>query len=256
MKESVIKILKSWEMPLERYGKLDEWKLDKKLSVLGSYLIEHDDDQKVLNVVRNVRDAIICTPFNTGLILTNIKHVLKLVEDNPQPCLFVKNIKYGQRKRFKHETLRIFEEKLRFKNDMPIRNFDIEVESARDSRLVRRIIEKRMCQAYHKMNKHEEKESNNSRYWKHRATAFQLYNIGQVEHLQNVSRGKSTHWKRDFDPFTGEIVFKKKMAYSTKIEALDAIKIWENVNHPEDKGKMHAYECKICHKWHIGHGAL
>lgn len=85
-----------------------------------------------------------------------------------------------------------------------------------------------------------------------RATAFQLYNIGQVEHVKNVSRGISTHWKRMFDPITGEIVFKKKMSYNTYEEALNAINIWYT-NRPEDKGNLQAYVCTICGKWHIGH---
>ena len=52
-----------------------------------------------------------------------------------------------------------------------------------------------------------------------RATSFQLHNLGQVENVYGVSRTTSTHWKRSYDPITGEVVFKKKMAYSTLEEA-------------------------------------
>lgn len=160
----------------------------------------------------------------------------------------------GQEVRFKSVTARIFKERLRFKNGMLLRNFDIETESLKDSRKVRRIVEKRMCQAYHKLYKktRAKNTSNNNRYWEQRATSFQLHNIGQIENVINVSRGKSTHWKKMFDIQTGKIVFKKKMPYNTKKEALGAIQEWKS-NHPSDKKEMHAYNCGICHKWHIGH---
>ena len=137
---------------------------------------------------------------------------------------------------------------------MYLRNFDVETESSRDSKKVRRIVEKRMCQAYHRAHKkcHSEGFSNRDRYWKQRATAFQLYNIGQVENVTNVSRGVSTHWKVMFDPQTGQKVYKKKMAYSTEQEALDAVKKWK-LKHPSDLKEMHAYKCDFCNKWHIGH---
>ena len=73
-----------------------------------------------------------------------------------------------------------------------------------------------------------------------------------MEHVKNVSRGLSTHYKKEYDPLTGEIVFKKKMTYQTREEALEAIKTW-NITHPEDSGNMQAYQCSKCHKWHIGH---
>lgn len=85
-----------------------------------------------------------------------------------------------------------------------------------------------------------------------RATSFQLYNIGQVEHVRNVSRGKSTHWKRVFDLETGNVVLKKKMAYPTREAAMEAIAKW-HIDHPDDPREVHAYKCACCGKWHIGH---
>ena len=35
-------------------------------------------------------------------------------------------------------------------------------------------------------------------------------------------------------------------------EALEAIELWK-INNPEDRKQMHAYQCSVCHKWHIGH---
>ena len=165
-------------------------------------------------------------------------------------------VKEGQGFRFKGQTQRLFEEKLHFKGEMFLRNFDVETESARDSRIVRRIVEKRMCQAYHRMNKGmcDGALSNKDRYWKRRAISFQLYNIGQVDDIHSTSRGESTHWKKMYDPQTGKVVFKKKMSYSNEGAALEAIKLWK-IEHAEDNKEMAAYQCSHCHKWHIGHYA-
>lgn len=261
MEKETKKVLKSWETSLERYGKLDGWKFNENLSVLGDYLRSKLDSNSVRSLVRQIRDKAICPSFDADSLLSLIKKALDAdgPKVEPQVCMMTKSNRHriqkkGQDVRFRSETSHIFGEKLRFKGGMLLRNFDIETESARDSRMVRRIVEKRMCQAYHRMTRKNctEERSNSDRYWEHRATAFQLYNIGQVENVKNVSRGDSTHWKRMYDIQTGRVVFKKKMAYSTEQEALAAIAQWK-IDHPFDAREMHAYKCALCHKWHIGH---
>lgn len=258
MEKSVKNILKAWESSIERFGKIDSWRINESFSMIGHYLRSNNDSREINRLMHQIRDMAITSSLNETL-LNKIKKVLSLIEPEKTipVCYVVKQNgrikKEGQESRFKGETKRIFEEKLRFKEGMLLRNFDIETECKSDSRKVRRIIEKRMCQAYHRRNKRSSDENTNrERYWMKRATAYQLYNIGQVENIKYVSRGYSTHWKRMFDPQTGEIVFKKKMAYSTKEDALEAIVKWEK-EHPNDIQKMHAYQCAICKKWHIGH---
>lgn len=104
------------------------------------------------------------------------------------------------------------------------------------------------------MHKKDEgyKTSNREKYWMDRATAFQLYNIGQKEKARNIRRGESTHWKRKKDPITQEIVLKKKMGYRNEETALKAIAQWK-INHPNDSREISAYKCNYCNKWHIGH---
>ena len=108
-----------------------------------------------------------------------------------------------------------------------------------------------MCQSYYKKYSRTT-NSNKDRYWEQRATSYQLYNIGQIENIEYLSREDSTHWKRDYDNNTGKVVFKKKMIYNNEQEALEAIEERKKL-YPFDTKEMHAYECKYCHKWHIGH---
>ena len=60
---------------------------------------------------------------------------------------------FGQQERYEHVTKAIFNEKLKGKDGMWLRNVDITTEEPWLARKVRRIIEKRMCQTYHKQHK-------------------------------------------------------------------------------------------------------
>lgn len=256
MNTHVENALRGWETSLERYGHIDSWSLNEKVNRIGEYIKSSEDTLTIRRLVSRVRDMVISASYESAVVIRMIKNVLqKVKKELVEKYEDVYKILPGQRVRFKGQTYKLFDEKLRFKEGKLLRNFDIEIETAKDSKKVRRIVEKRMSQAYYKMNCKREsgnRKDRNHRYWMKRATAFQLYNIGQVEHVKNVSRGISTHWKRMFDPITGEIVFKKKMSYNTYEEALNAINIWYR-NRPEDKGSLQAYVCTICGKWHIGH---
>lgn len=261
MNTTVKSILNGWKNSIEKYNKLDTWKFEEQLSSLGKYLFNNNDSKDIVRLVRYIRDSAICPNPNMRDLLAMIEKVLDMANTSKKSiCLFTKKVNgrvklNGQGERFKGETKRLFDERLRFKDNMLLRNFDIETENPKDSRKVRRIVEKRMCQAYHRRNKrmeYDDSQRRNEHYWMSRATSFQLYNIGQMENVGSVSRGYSTHWKKEYDEQTGQVVFKKKMAYSSEEEANQAVMEWKR-NHPEDKREVTAYKCAICKKWHIGH---
>lgn len=160
---------------------------------------------------------------------------------------------FGQQERYCHVTKSIFNERLKCKDGVWLRNVDITVEPPKLARKVRRIIEKRMCQTYHKQHKgtfHE--HSNRSRHNMKRAVSYELYIIGQIENVDNRSRGDSTHWKRLYDPITGQIVFRKKMGYQTIEEAKSsAIRLVED--YPMCNKGVSVYMCPHCNQYHIGH---
>lgn len=261
MNTMIKNILASMESSLVRYGKIDNWNYSENLATLGRYLHTNDCPMEEYYLIKYIRDSIIGVNFNVKSVLKAIKKLMEqeAAKEKGLTSMLVKMIGNrvilnGQDVRFKKETEKIFKEKLKFKKGMLLRNFDIETEAPHDSKKVRRIVEKRMCQAYHRMHKKDEgyKTSNREKYWMDRATAFQLYNIGQKEKAKNIRRGDSTHWKRKRDPFTHEMVLKKKMGYRNEEAALKAITQWK-INHPHDSREMTAYKCNYCNKWHIGH---
>lgn len=253
------KVLKSWKTSLERYGKLDGWNFSQNLSILSVYLRSKQDSNSVRCLVRQIRDRALSQTVDVEVMMSLIQKVfaydeLKAEQQANLQVTEQRVQKNGQDVRFRNETERIFSEKLRFKGGMLLRNFDVETESPYDSRKVRRIVEKRMSQAYYRTRRkvRSMNPSNKDRYWEHRAIAFQLYNIGQIENVKDNSREVSSHWKEMFDQYTKDVVLKKKMAYRTEKEAMDAICQWRK-DHPSDMIEMVAYKCSSCDKWHIGH---
>ena len=261
MEIEIKNILTSWESSLVRYGKIDCWNYSENLTTLGRYLRSNESTLEEHYLIKYIRDSIIGVNFNVKSVLKAIQKLMNLeaVKEKELTSMLVKMdgnriVLNGQDVRFKKETEKIFKEKLKFKKGMLLRNFDIETEAPHDSKKVRRIVEKRMCQAYHRMHKKDEgyKTSNREKYWMDRATAFQLYNIGQKEKARNTRRGESTHWKWKKDPITHELVLKKKMGYKNEEAAQKAIAQWQ-INHPYDSREITAYKCNYCNKWHIGH---
>ena len=160
---------------------------------------------------------------------------------------------FGQQERYEYATKAIFNEKLRCKDDTWLRNVDITTEESWLVKKVRRIIEKRMCQTYHKQHKEVfHCHGNRSRHNMKRAVSYELHIMGQVENVKSVSRGNSTHWKRKYDPNTGKVVFKKKVGYRTIEEAkISAIKLANDK--PWSQKAVNVYKCSHCHMYHIGH---
>ena len=100
-----------------------------------------------------------------------------------------------------------------------VKKENITILEPRESRMIRRIVEKRMCQEYHKQHKEGfHSNGNKSRHQMKRAVSYQLYNIGQMEG-EDIHRDSSTHWKWKYDRNLKEWVLKKKVAYKTIEEA-------------------------------------
>lgn len=174
MNTTVKSILNGWKNSIEKYNKLDTWKIGEQLSILGRYLRNNDDSKDIVRQVRFIRDCVISPNLNVNQLLYMINKVVAMAEASMKSvCLSLKKINgriklQGQGERFKGETMRLFDERIRFKGNMLLRNFDIETETPRDSRKVRRIVEKRMCQAYHRRNKridYDDSQRRHEHYW-------------------------------------------------------------------------------------------
>lgn len=159
----------------------------------------------------------------------------------------------GQQERYSSVTKSIFNERLKCLSDTWLRNIDITTAVPKVVRKVRRIIEKRMCQTYHKQHKCVfHRCGNKSRHNMKRAVSYELFVMGQVENVEHLSRGDSTHWKRRYDPNTGKVVFKKKHGYETVEEArLKAIRLAKD--YPLCSKAVGVYKCAVCNMYHIGH---
>ncbi|MBO7580696.1 MAG: hypothetical protein J6T38_04145 [Bacteroidaceae bacterium] len=160
---------------------------------------------------------------------------------------------FGQQERYLAVTKSIFHERLKGMGNTWLRNIDITMAVPKLVRKVRRIIEKRMCQTYHKQHKCVFHDcGNRSRHHMKRAVSYELFIMGQVENVHQQSRGDSTHWKRSYDPYTGRVVFKKKHGYDT-VEEAKAMAVQLVKDNPWCEKAVGVYKCAYCHKYHIGH---
>lgn len=143
-------------------------------------------------------------------------------------------------------------EKLEFLDNAYLRNVDISLESQSTARQVRRIVEKRVCQTYYKQHKVAQKSNDNShRSRMRRAVSFQISTLGYLENVPGFRRDKSSHWRKGYDAKLRKVVYRPKQGYDTFEEAQLAA-IASGIRHPKE-GKMQAYLCEHCGKYHIGH---
>ena len=254
MEQTVNTTLKRWEVSLANFGKVDQWNINEDYSILGAF-ISSGKPTAARNAVRDCRDYSIRGEYDVAILLSKVQNANRIL-NKPNDSRINKEMKkinsVGQSKRFVSTTKKLYNEKLRFKDGEYLKDIDISIEDASTSRKVRRIVEKRMCQAYHRQHKNLESESGRDRHYMKRATSFQLHNLGQIECSTGFSRSNSTHWKKVYDPISGEFVFKKKMEYSSFEEANMAAQEFMR-RHPEDRRPVSAYKCAFCGKWHIGH---
>lgn len=254
MEQTIQTTLKRWESSLANFGKVDQWSIADDYATLASF-ISSPSSKAARRAVRECRDYSMTESFQADRLLSMVQNANNILSKSVDgkvnlDCKRIESV--GQAKRFKSTTKKIYTEKLKCLDGKYLKDVDITMEGGATSRKVRRIVEKRMCQAYHRQHKNCSHDGCRDRHYMKRATSFQLHNLGQIECETGVCRTDSTHWKRTYDPITGEVVFKKKMEYSTYKEAAEAARQF-SIRHPEDKRPISAYKCAYCGKWHIGH---
>lgn len=254
MEQTIQNTLRKWETSLTNFGKIDQWNINEDYRILYDFIAE-GKSKAARSAVRECRDYSLSGSCDTAVLLSKVRNanrILNKPNDNRINREMKKFYSAGQAKRYESTTKKLYGEKLRFKDGKYLKDIDISMEDGATSRKVRRIVEKRMCQAYHRQHKNSSRNDAQDRHYMKRATSFQLHNLGQIECEEGVCRSQYTHWKKTYDPISGEVVFKKKLEYSTYEEAMEAAHQYM-IRHPKETVPMSAYKCAFCGKWHIGH---
>lgn len=254
MKNEIQKILKKWERDLRRNGFIDATRFSQISSEIDSYIRSNKNTQ-VARLLKSCRDSTLSASPNKGKILKNLRYALFLLqkEINEKKRELGINVDLGQRQRYEAISKRLYSEKLRFKANKSLREADVTLMEGRDSRKVRRIVEKKMCQEYHRQHKRfsSYRGTGKGRHEMNRAVSYQIFNLGQLDGHAN-QRGNGTHWKKIVDYSSGKYVMKKKVEYAALEEAQLNIEL-HKLAHPKDKRPMRAYYCEHCGHYHIGH---
>ena len=235
MKNEIKQILRKWEGNLRRNGSMDVTRFSQVSNEIDNY-IRANKNSKVARLLASCRDSTLSPSPDNDKILNNVRHALFLIqkEINDEKREMGFDVDLGQRQRYEAISKKLYSEKLKFRGNKSLREADITLMEGRDSRKVRRIVEKRMCQEYHKQHK------NRSSY-------------RQSGNGYSNQRESGTHWKKIVDYSSGEYVMKKKVEYATIEEAQLHIELYKFA-HPNDKRPMQAYYCEHCGHYHIGHG--
>lgn len=257
MKKKIFQMMRRWLNVLNVSGKLDQLYQVKDYNTLGQFIM-HEKDKRLLAMAKDCRDYSLSTAFSAenlikkiNLLMIELEKLIKKEEKKSADYVDIRFESICQSVLYRSATRRIYGEKLHFAGEMSLRNFDVNMAAHSDSRKVRRIVEKRMCQAYHRQNHlYMHSESNSLRHGMHRAVSYQLHNLGQIEKVTRRSAG--SHWKQAIDCVTGQSVLKPKQSYST-IEEAEMVAQKYTKRHPNEELPMTAYKCAHCNKYHIGH---
>lgn len=254
MERNIQTVLKRWESSLINFGKVDQWNINDDMNVFGNFIIS-GKPASLRKAIRECRDYSMSCEYKADVLLSKVQSANTLI--NKKECHnTLDNVlqakPQGQAKRFSSITKKLYNEKLRFMNGENLRNIDISMEDGCTTRKVRRIVEKKMSQAYYQQNKRLDNEGCHDKHYLKRATSFQLHNLGYVDYTYGTCRTSGTHWKPDYDPILGRVVYKKKLGYSSYDEAYEASREYM-FRHPHEYRPISAYKCDYCNKWHIGH---
>ena len=254
MKTKLQRSLRKWEGSLRRNGQFYVSDYAKISGDIQGY-IEKNRKSKVSRLLASCRDSVFSTSQDDERILKDVRHALFLIQSDITKEKRDQGIDvdYGQRQRYKAVTRKLYSEKLKFKDGMNLREADVTLMEGKDARKVRRIVEKRMCQEYHRQHKEMSnyRDSGETRHGMNRAVSFEIYNLGQLDGRSN-KRETGTHWKKVVDYSSNEFVMKKKVEYDSLEEAKLHIELYRYA-HPHDHRPMNAYYCEHCHHYHIGH---
>lgn len=257
MKSEIQQILKKWEGNLRRNGSLDVAQYSRVSSEVDGFIRSNKKSQ-VARLLADCRNSMLSPAPDGEKILKNVRHALFLIqkEINDEKRELGIDVDLGQRQRYQAVSKKLYMEKLKFQDNSSLREADVTLMEGKDSRKVRRIVEKRMCQQYHRHHKQYStyRTSGKARHEMDRAVSYQIFNLGQLDGYSN-KRESGTHWKKVMDYSTGKYVMKKKVEYATLEEAQLHIELYQFA-HPHDKRPMQAYYCEHCGHYHIGHGRI
>jgi hypothetical protein len=244
-------ILNKWFRILSKYGKIDGHTFNNDFTAIAKVVRKRRVDARLRKSVLLCRDYALTKNF--AKLMELLPDTLKALRDN-QEAPMIKQVRAthknnGMTERYKPLSHRLYREHVR-KLNKDLRFADVELENAKSAKLVRRIVEKRAAQQVHH-NCRGEHDGNRFRQSVRRAKSFSLYCCSQCE-SNSLRRESGSHWKIAIDPETGEQRLTRKHSYGSYEEAIEACHTF-TTNHPESQLPMHAYQCKCCNYWHIGH---
>lgn len=237
---------------LSSYGKLDTSSLSKDFLLISRVIRSGKISNAIRNNVRTCRDYALSGDVYKDALIDALSAALSqmcaAIEDRNVVKIKRENADQGMTERYRPLSKKLKKEKIR-RLGKGIELTNRHTDAPKDTRLVRRFVEKRAAQTVFRMVG----RNRSFRQKVRRAVSFSLYNARFIDYDQN-KRMHGTHWKVVYYPERNLKRLKSKRSYNTCEEALAACERYMN-NHPEDSRPLYPYICHYCGKWHIGHNA-
>lgn len=233
-------VIKSWKNLIKRFGTVEGKTKQKDIDILSEFIRNNEDDTMV-GIVYDIMSAATRFPIDNSGLQKAIRRYMRETD-----CINTARSSYRKISR----SMRY--ERVDFMDGMLLRNIDPSLEDGAKARKLRRIVEKRTCQAWHRRY-HGKGEGNKVRSEFRRATSYQVNSLGQIELDRYTRRTASSHWSRGYDPISRTHLLKPKVGYAT-LEEAQRVAIANNIRHEgENVGEAAAYKCAECGRYHIGH---
>ena len=245
-------VLKRWSRMVMEYGHLDASCLNDDIRTL-SKLIKSAWPREVVKAVRQCRDHVVMGKVVELIDAARkaekiLNDFIRMSQNEVSPLKSMSD--NGMTERYMPLNRKLKKEKIRKAGNMELIYIDINGHNRKESKLARRVIEKRAAQTVHVLNKRFKKD-NGFRQSVRRATSFCMYESDFIGYDRN-ERTSGTHWKEVFVTGKGVWKLKAKVSYASQEAANRAIDRYHN-RYPWDIRPMSAYLCAHCGCWHIGH---
>ena len=144
MTSEIKTVLVRWEKSVKRSNSLDKWSLDEDFNKLSSF-IRNTKDKSLKAAISRCRNLAIKNNLDYECLTRALDSALRILADRTN-SLYSDNVdlyKIGQRERYHDITKSISKEKIKCCESKYLRNLDITIMDPKESRMIRRIVEKK-----------------------------------------------------------------------------------------------------------------
>lgn len=247
-------VFNRWLRMVTDYSKLDETCVQEDFLLISRVIRNSGFSRRVRNEVLKCRDLALKPDLDPTKLQKQLRRTLSAIRLNEEDKAVRKIRRHhedqGMTERYRPLAKQLEREKIH-RLGTQLAFVDPNSGNSYESKLIRRIVEKRAAQTVHRLANKSGHHSNRFRQSVRRATSFSLYHSNFTDYDPS-KRAPGTHWKVIYYKSKKQKVLKAKNSYNSFSAAAEAVERHRR-NNPADTVPIEPYRCCYCNKWHIGH---